>query len=78
MLPFLPAVYIALAPIESKLWMMAIPILGQDLLLADVMRGEPMSALPLTVAALVSAALTFVCLIVTARLFKDERIIFAR
>ncbi len=78
MLPFLPAVYIALAPIEPKLWMMAIPILGQDLLLADVMRGEPMSALPLSVAALVSAALTFVCLLVTARLFKNERIIFAR
>lgn len=78
MLPFLPAVYIALAPIEPRLWMMAIPILGQDLLLADVMRGEPMSAPPLLVAALVSAALTLVCLLATARLFKNERIIFAR
>jgi sodium transport system permease protein len=78
MLPFLPAVYIALAPIEGRLWMMAIPILGQDLLLADVMRGEPMSALPLAVAALVSTGLTLVCLAATARLFKNERIIFAR
>lgn len=78
MLPFLPAIYIALSPIESRLWMMAIPILGQDVLLADVLRGEPMRPLPFAVAGLVSVALTAACLLANARLFKNERIIFAR
>lgn len=78
MLPFLPAIYVAMAPIESHTWMMAIPILGQDLLLADVLRGEPMSPVPFAIAGLVTAALTVACLVVTARLFKNERIIFAR
>lgn len=78
MLPFLPAVYLALSPVEPKMWMMAVPILGQDLLLADVIRGESMGPLAFALAAAVSAALTFACLAVTARLFKSERIIFAR
>jgi sodium transport system permease protein len=78
MLPFLPAIYLALAPIEPKLWMMTIPILGQDLLLTQVMRGEPMSAAGVVVAGLVSIALTAACLFGTARLFKSERIIFGR
>lgn len=40
MLPFLPAVYLALSPIESRLSTMTIPILGQDVLLADVLGGS--------------------------------------
>lgn len=78
MLPFLPAAYIAMAPIEPSLWMMAVPILGQDLLLAEVMRGEPLGPLAFSMAAAVSLALSALCLAATARLFKSERIIFGR
>ncbi|MEZ4297200.1 MAG: ABC transporter permease subunit [Polyangiaceae bacterium] len=78
MLPFLPAVYVAIAPIEPSLWMMGIPILGQDLLLADVLRGEPIGPVPFLVAGGVSAALTAAFLLATARLFRSERIVFAR
>lgn len=78
MLPFLPAVYVAMAPIDPSLWMMAIPILGQDLLLSDVLRGETMGPLAFGIAALVSAALSAACLFATARLFRSERIVFAR
>ena len=69
---------VGLAPIEARLWMMAVPILGQDLLLVDVLRGEPIDAASLLVSGAVSIALTVVCLAATARLFRSERIIFAR
>ncbi len=78
MLPFLPAVYLALAPVEPRLWMMTVPILGQDLLLSDVLRGETMGVGAFALAAAVSVALSAACLFVTARLFQSERIIFAR
>jgi len=78
MLPFLPAIYIAMAPIEPSLWMMTVPILGQDLLLAEVLRGEAMGPLAFLLSGLVSVALSAVCLAATARLFKSERIIFGR
>lgn len=77
-LPFMPAMYIALSPVEPRLWMMGIPILGQDLLLVDILRGEAKSAAPFVVAGAVSLLLTWVCLAATARLFRNERIIFAR
>lgn len=78
MLPFLPAAYLAIAPVEPRAWMMAVPILGQDMLLMDVLRGEAASAAWLATAAAVCAALTVVCLAATARLFRSERIIFGR
>jgi sodium transport system permease protein len=77
-LPFLPAMYVAMAPIEPRLWMMAVPILGQDLLLIDVLRGEPLGPLPFLVSGAVSLLLTALCLGATSHLFKSERIIFAR
>ena len=58
--------------------MMAIPILGQDILLTEVLRGEPLGPLSFGVSAGVAIALSFGCLYATARLFKSERIIFAR
>lgn len=78
MLPFLPAMYVAMVPMEPRLWMMAIPILGQDVLLAEVLRGEAMAPLAFLLSGLVSVALSVVCLAATARLFKSERIIFGR
>ncbi len=78
MFPFLPAIYVALTPVDPKLWMMVVPILGQDVLLGDVLRGESPSMVRFLVAAVTMIALSFVCLVATARLFKNERIIFAR
>src|SRR5689334_6216459 len=78
MLPFLPAVYLAIAPIEPRSWMMATPILGQDILLGSVLAGESLSAQPFLLAGAVAIALTVACLAATARLFESERIIFAR
>lgn len=78
MLPFLPAAYLAIAPIEPRPWMMAVPILGQDVLLMGVLSGEPPSVPSFAAAAAVTAALTAACLFATARLFRSERIIFAR
>lgn len=78
MLPFLPAAYLAISPVEPRAWMVAVPILGQDLLLVDALRGEPASASWLAAAAAVCAALTALCLAATARLFRSERIIFGR
>ncbi len=78
MLPFLPAVYLALSPVEPRLWMMTVPILGQDLLLSDILRGETMGAGWFSLAGAVCVSLSAACLFATARLFESERIIFAR
>jgi sodium transport system permease protein len=74
--PMLPAVFFSVSPIKSALWMMPVPVLGQQVLLMDVIRGESVDAVGFVLAAVSSLALAAVFLEVTARLFRRERIIF--
>ena len=74
-LPAIPAVVTMMYPVATQTWMFAVPILGQQLLLVDLLGGKPVPA----VAGLYSAttcmlaALGLVAL--TARLFQRESII---
>jgi sodium transport system permease protein len=78
MIPMIPGVVMSIKPIHSALWMMPIPLLGQQVLLMDVLRGEPTSALDFVLAGLSAAAFAVVCLLINARLFEREKIIFGR
>lgn len=76
MLPTLPGVFLTLEPLPPDGWASAVPVLGQQVLLLGVLRGD---ALPLW-AALASTAvvllLTASCLLGCARLFGSERTLF--
>lgn len=78
LIPMIPGVVMSIKPIHSALWMMPIPLLGQQVLLMDVLRGEPISALDFALTGLSAAALAVVCLLINARLFEREKIIFGR
>jgi len=78
LVPLLPATFLSLQPIKSQLWMMLVPVLGQTLLMTDVLRGEPAPLLWFALAA--GAALVFSGALVAwaARLLKSEKIVFGR
>lgn len=78
LLPTVPATLLALSPIQSKPWMHAIPVMGQELLLSELMRAEPVSALPLVLGLLSGVVVTVLALLATSRLLGDERIVFGR
>lgn len=78
LLPTVPATLLAISPIQSQTWMFAVPVMGQELLLSELMRAEPMSALPFALTVLTGLLLTAVCLLSTSRLLGDERIVFGR
>ena len=78
MLPIVPAVFFAVQPVKSALWMMLIPVVGQTLLMADAMRGEPSPAGWYLLAAAVSLACVAALLAAATRLLKSERIVFGR
>ena len=78
LIPIIPGFMMALAPIQSRPWMYAVPVLGQDLLVVEVMRGEGLSAGPSALALLGCLAAAAACLAVTTRLLSRERIIFGR
>ena len=78
LLPTLPGMVLAVSPIQSKLWMYLVPVLGQQLLVGEVMRGEALGPLPFVLGALGCAVAAAVCLVLTTRLLSEERIIFGR
>jgi sodium transport system permease protein len=76
--PTLPGVLLSVVPLQSELWMAAVPIFGQQVLLIDVIRGEPLSVAGVLIAAAVATVCASLCLWATAALFRREQIIFGR
>jgi sodium transport system permease protein len=78
MVPIVPATFLSLSPIKTQLWMMAVPILGQTVLMGDVLRGEGRPLYWFAIAA--ACALLGAALFLTwaTKLLKSEKIIFGR
>ncbi|OJT17031.1 sodium ABC transporter permease [Archangium sp. Cb G35] len=78
MLPMIPGMMLALSPIESQTWMFMVPVLGQELLVSELMRGEPLGVLPFVLSTVGCVALAAACLAAISRLLSDEKIVFGR
>ncbi|WP_257450798.1 ABC transporter permease [Archangium lipolyticum] len=78
MLPTLPGMVLALSPIQSQMWMYGVPVLGQQLLVSELMRGESLGVLPFVLSTVGCLVLTALCLTQISRLLSDERIVFGR
>lgn len=78
LIPALPGMFLAFVPVKIKLWMMLIPTFGQQLLINQVMRGEAMDAVNVTVSAVVTAAVGAALVLVAIRLYERERVLFGR
>jgi sodium transport system permease protein len=76
--PMVPAMLIAIHPVKTEAWMMLVPVFAQDLLIGEVMRGEPVSWAWYGIAAAAALAVTAAGLVATARLFAREKIVFGR
>jgi len=76
--PLLPTMLMEFHHVNPATWMSAIPVLGQQVLFASLMRGENGPPFGLFIAATVSGALAVVCLKYTAQLLEDEKIVLAR
>lgn len=76
--PVLPGLFLSLSPVKPQDWMFWVPALGQQLLMTDVMRGDPTHAL-VWIGATVGACLVgAACLAITSRLLVQEKIVFGR
>lgn len=78
LVPALPGIGLAFLPVKPELWTMLIPTFGQQILINQFMRGEPVSAFNVAVSALVTLALAAVLIAVAIRLYQREQIILGR
>ena len=76
--PMMPGLLLSLKPTETAEWMQAVPVLGHQILVTDLITGEPVSALMSAALVASSLAVTAVLLLVTAALYKREAILFGR
>ena len=74
----LPALLSSLYPIADRVWMYPVPVIGQYLLLTAFLGGRAAGAIPFFLSAGAALALAIFFARVTTRLFRNERIIFAR
>ncbi len=77
-LPMLPGVFATVTPIKTQLFMTAIPVIGQQQLLSDIIRGDVVEPLGFVFSALSSLVLGLACMYGTAFLFRRESIIYGR
>lgn len=76
-LPMLPTLALFILPVKSKLWMMAVPILGQSLLIEKLVRAERLESMQVAVATACTLAVGGVLAWVAAKLYHRERLAFS-
>lgn len=78
MLPMLPGMVMTMNPVNTEDWMLAVPLLGQQLMSTQLLRGEGLDPLGYALASTGTMAISVVMLWLTVRLFNGERILFGR
>ena len=76
--PMIPGMVAQVYPLQPAPWMMLVPALSHQLLLIDVMGGEPVTALNLALSTVATTALGAAFFGMTSRMLRQERIVFGR
>ena len=75
LIPSLPGIALAFLPVKPALWTMLIPTFGQQILINQFMRSEPILASNIAVSAALTILLSIVITFVAIKLYEGERII---
>lgn len=75
LIPALPGIGLAFLPIKPSLWIMLIPTFGQQILINQFLRSEPISWGNVLVSALTTIAFSILLILVAIRLYSSERIL---
>ena len=63
---------------QDAVWQLAVPVLGQQMVLSRIVRGEALSAFDWILPSGAAIAIAALCVALVARLLRDERIVFGR
>ncbi len=76
LIPMLPSFYLMINPVKAEIWMMAVPLLSQNVLIHELIRGEQVPLTWYLVAAGTTLGLGLVLAAVAATLYNRPRVIF--
>lgn len=72
--PIVPSVALSLMPVKSALWMYAVPLLGQQLIILRLLRGESIAVLQATLTAAITLLAALVAFWGARRSYGTERL----
>lgn len=75
LIPSLPGLALAFLPVKPALWTMLIPTFGQQILINQFLRFEPISGTNIAVSTILTVLLATVITYIAIRLYEGERII---
>jgi sodium transport system permease protein len=76
LVPALPGMFLAFAPIKATIWTMLIPTFGQQLLINQVMRGDVVDPIHLILSAVLTLIVALLLVIITVKLYDRESVLF--
>ena len=76
LVPALPGIMLAFLPIKANPWVMLIPTFGQQLLINQFMRGEPVSTLNIVISTVITLITAVLMILVAIKLYNREQILF--
>ncbi|HMM56493.1 MAG: ABC transporter permease [Xanthomonadales bacterium PRO7] len=74
LVPIIPTLLLSILPIKTQLWMYAVPLLGQQVTIMRLMRGDPVSDMALLICFVCTSIAALVVCAVTARIYYSERL----
>ncbi|MBS0387793.1 MAG: ABC transporter permease [Proteobacteria bacterium] len=74
LVPIIPSIVLSILPVKAKLWMFAVPLLGQQLSIMRLLRAEPVPMLALALSAVVTLLAALLVFLVTRRVYESERL----
>jgi sodium transport system permease protein len=74
LLPVIPSVLLSIMPVAPKLWLYAIPVIGQQVAIMQLLRGEPLSAAPLAACTLTTLVALVAVFAIARRTYDSERL----
>ena len=72
--PAVPTMMLSLFPVKTQMWMYAVPLMGQQITITRLMRGELVTAQQLALCFACTAAAALVIYLITARIYRGERL----
>ncbi len=74
--PLIPSLWLMINPVKADTWMMAVPLLSQNVLIYELIRGESVSTAWIGLSILATTGLGLLLALVAANLYNRPRIIF--
>jgi len=74
LLPLIPSIALSVLPVTPRLWMYTLPLIGQQLTILRLLRGEAVNALPLALCTVVTLLAAGAVFLVTRRVYESERL----